>query len=258
MEGELLFIYKTRFKIFMRKKILIIVAIFIAISANIFAEEDENATEKVAITFPYGFYFGPKFVVNQPDSEGLYSPFEASFALGFEYEYRIAKYFEICPSIELSFLHHLWTGKMASISEVENRTAFTFAFTTELPFMLIFDIQNWSLSFGTSLAVLFRFSALDLGIKAGDIGVNGITAKEEVSKINQYFWQEGRWFYPALRAKVEYTFESGWKAGLLFSAYLPISNAWASPKAETLTGKIPFFHDSIFNLAVIMHPGKKK
>ena len=90
------------------------------------------------------------------------------------------------------------------------------------------------------------------------MGVNGITAKEEVSKINSYFWQEGRWFYPALRLKCEHIFESGWKAGLLFSAYLPISNAWASPKAYTSTGKIPFFHDSIFNLSIIMHPGKKK
>ena len=242
----------------MRKRILIALAIFIAISANVFAEESSEAIEKEAITFPYGFYFGPKFVLNKVDDEQLYTPFEVSFALGFEYEYKIAKYFEISPSFELSFLHHLWTGKMASLSEVENRTAFTFAFIAELPLMLIFDIQKWTLSFGPSLGILMRFSALDLGIKAGDVGTNGITAKEEVSKINKYFWQEGRWLYPALRAKVEYTSESGWKAGLLFSAYLPIANAWSSPNAETASGKVPFSHDSIFNLAIIMHPGKKK
>lgn len=242
---------------FLRRKILII-AFIIAIAPNVFAQEGDELAEKEAITFPYGFYFGPKFVVNQVDDEGLYTPFEVSFALGFEYEYRAAKYFEIQPSFELSFLHHLWTGKMASLSEVENRTAFTFAFTAELPLMLAFDIQKWSLSFGASLAVLMRASALDLGIKGEDVGRNRITAKEEVAKINSYFWQEGRWFYPALRAKVEHTFESGWKVGLLFSAYLPISNAWASPNAETASGKVPFAHDSIFNLAVIMHPGKRK
>lgn len=241
---------------FIRKRILIVV--FIAISLSVFAQEGSEAPVVEATTSSFGFYFGPKFVVNQVDEEGLYTPFESTFALGFEYEYRVAKYFEIQPSLELSFLHHLWTGKMASISEVENRTAFTFAFTAELPFMLIFDIQKWNLSFGTSLAVLIRFSALDLGIKGTDIGRNRITAKEEVSKINSYFWQDGRWFYPALRAKCEYTFENGWKAGLLFSAYLPISNIWTSSKAETSSGKIPFFHDSIFNLAVIMHPGKRK
>ena len=243
---------------FGRKKIWGVIVFFVVLSMNVFASEGGEQLEGEAITFPYGFYFGPKFVLNQVDEEGVYTPFEVSFALGFEYEHRIAKYFEIEPSLELSFLHHLWTGKMASLSEIENRTAFTFAFTAELPFMLIFDIQRWSLSFGTSLALLFRFSALDLGVKGGDIGRNRITAKEEVSKINSYFWQEGRWLYPALRAKAEYTFESGWKAGLLFSAYLPISNLWASPKAETTSGKIPFFHDSIFNLAVIMHPGKRK
>lgn len=241
----------------MTKKTWILVAVFIALTVNAFTQEnDEN--KKDVVTIPYGFYFGPKFVVNQVDEEKLYTPFEASFALGFEYEYRVAKYFKIEPSLELSFLHHLWTGKMASLAELENRTAFTFVFTAELPFMLPFDIQRWTLSFGTSLAVLIRFSALDLGVKAGDIGRNRITAKEEISKINSYFWQEGRWFCPALRAKVEYTFESGWKAGLLFSTYLPISNSWASPKAETSSGKIPFFHDSIFNLVVVIHPGKKK
>lgn len=247
---------KNNMEVFMTKRIFVVIVIFFVVNISIFAQEETS--ERQSITFPYGFYFGPKFVVNQVDDEKLYTPFEVSFALGFEYEHRVAKYFEIQPSFELSFLHHLWTGKMASLSEIENRTAFTFAFTAELPFMLIFDIQKWSLSFGTSLAILFRFSALDLGIKSGDVGVNGITAKEEVSKINSYFWQEGRWFYPALRLKCEYTFESGWKAGLLFSAYLPISNAWASPKAYTSTGKIPFFHDSIFNLSIIMHPGKKK
>lgn len=242
----------------MKKIILVVIAIFIVISTNIFSEESTKASEKESVTFPYGFYFGPKFVINKVDEEGLYTPFEASFALGFEYEYRILKYFGIQPSFELSFLHYLWTGKMAALSEIENRTAFTFAFTAELPFMLVFDIQRWSLSFGTSLAVLLRFSALDLGIKGDDIGVNGITAKEEVSKINSYLWQEGKWFYPALRAKVEYTLENGWKAGLLFSAYIPISNAWASGKAETSSGRIPFVHGSIFNLCVIMHPGKRK
>ncbi|MGP1439220.1 MAG: hypothetical protein ACTTJ3_00580 [Treponema sp.] len=239
------------------KKIWIIVAILIALNINTFAQENSNDLEVEARTFPYGFYFGPKFVVSQVDEQGCYSPFEASFALGFEYGYRVAKYFEIQPSFELSFLHHLWTGKMVALSEIENRTAFTFAFTAELPFMLAFDVQRWTLSFGASLALLIRFSALDLGVKGDEIGRNRITAKEEVSKINSYFWQEGRWFYPAIRAKCEYTFESGWKAGLLFSAYLPISNIWASPKAETSSGKIPFFHDSIFNLAIIIHPGKK-
>lgn len=241
----------------MTKKTWILVAVFIALTVNAFTQEN-NENKKDVVTIPYGFYFGPKFVVNQVDEEKLYTPFEASFALGFEYEYRVAKYFKIEPSLELSFLHHLWTGKMASLAELENRTAFTFVFTAELPFMFPFDIQRWTLSFGTSLAVLIRFSALDLGVKAGDIGRNRITAKEEISKINSYFWQEGRWFCPAFRAKVEYTFESGWKAGLLFSTYLPISNSWASPKAETPSGKIPFFHDSIFNLVVVIHPGKKK
>ncbi|MGP1437549.1 MAG: hypothetical protein ACTTKH_00585 [Treponema sp.] len=242
---------------FLIKKIWIVFIVFILINANIFSQETVE-DEGEAITFPYGFYFGPKFVVNQVDDEGLYTPFEASVAFGFEYEYRAAKYFEIQPSLELSFLHHLWTGKMASLSEIENKTAFTFAFTAELPLMLAFDIQKWTVSFGPSLAVLIRFSALDLGIKGSDIGNNKITASEEVAKINSYFWQEGRWFYPALRTKCEYTFNTGWKVGLLFSAYLPISNIWASAKAETSTGKIPFFHDSIFNLSIIMHPGKKK
>ena len=203
-----------------------------------------------------GFYLGSKFAVNKIDDEESLHPFEASFSLGFEYEWKPVKYFALAPSLDLSFFHYLWTSGIAAHAENENRTAFTIAFTMELPFMLVFDIERWSLSFGASMAIFARASALDLGIKNDDLSQTGLTAKEEVKKINEYHWQKGRFFYPAIRLKGEYTFDNGWKVGLLFSSYIPIFNAWGEQIANTQSGKVPFVHDAIFSLAIIMHPAK--
>ncbi len=223
-------------------------------NANASNLEETGARYK---TLPYGFYIGAKFVTNQIDDEEKVIPFVATATAGFEYEYKL-KYFALQPSFDLSFLHYLWTGNIASHAETENRTAFTIAFSAELPFMLNFDIQRWSISFGASLAFLARVSALDLRVKADEsVSDAGLTAKEEVAFINKYHWQSGRFFYPALRLKTDYTFENGWKAGVLFSTYLPIFNAWSKKIANTATGKVPFMHDGIFTLAIIMHPGKK-
>ena len=208
-------------------------------------------------TVPYGFYVGAKFVTNQIDYEEKTIPFIATATVGFEYEYKIG-YFALQPSFDLSFMHYFWTGSLAAHAENENRTAFTIALTAELPLMLNFDIQRWSISFGASLAFLMRGSALDLGVKADEsVSEGGMTAKEEVAAINKYHWQSGRFFYPAIRLKTEYTLENGWKAGVLFSTYLPIFNAWSDKIANTPTGKVPFMHDGIFTFAIVIHPGKK-
>lgn len=205
---------------------------------------------------PCGFYLGSKFAINKIDDEGSRHPFETSFSLGFEYEWKFARYFALTPSLDLSFFHYLWTSDIATHAESENRTAFTIAFTMELPFMFVFDLKRWNISFGASLAILARGSALDLGIKKDDVSPTGLTAKEEVKKINAYHWQNGRFFYPAIKLKGEYIFDNGWKIGILFSNYIPIFNAWSKQIVDTQSGKMPFMHDAIFGLAVIIHPAK--
>lgn len=245
------------------KKTYIFFTMFFLISTSIFANEDKGkdtdaTSNNETITLPYGFYLGAKFAINQPDKEETFTPFEATASIGFEYEYKALNHFAIQPSFDISFFHYLWTGAIASHSEQENRTAFTIALTAELPLMVIFDIQKWTLSFGPSLAILARGSALDLGVKGDDESGMGLTAREEVKNINKYHWGNGRFFYPAFRIKTEYTLETGWKVGCLFSIYLPIFNLWGKKIAQTTNGKVPFLHDAIFNLSVIIHPGKRK
>ena len=217
------------------------------------AVSSKDSVKVNKIPSPFGFYIGSKFGLNSLDDGGLSTPFEATVSLGFEYEY-IFKYFAIQPSVDLSFFHYLWTGNVAAHSESENRTAFTIALTLEFPLMFVLNIKRWSLSFGGSIACVCRVSALDLGIRSDEESSLGTTAKEEVKHINAYHWQGGRFFYPALRLKGEYTLESGWKVGLLFSAYLPIFNTWAKSATKE---KVPFLHDSIFNIAFVIHPWRR-
>jgi|GEM_PF-528776 len=247
---------------------LLFSSLLIAQESEIEDDEDDDETNELdvskkndddkeqALPHPCGFYLGSKFAINKIDDNENFHPFEVSFSLGFEYEWKFAKYFALAPSLDLSFFHYLLASEIAAHAETENRTAFTIAFTMELPFMFVFDIERWSLSFGGSLAILARGSALDLGIKKDSFSYTGLSAKEEVKKINAYHWQGGRFLYPAIRLKGEYTFDNGWKAGLLFSSYIPLFNIWNDKIADTQTGKVPFMHDAIFNLAIIMHPPK--
>ncbi len=253
------------------KKQLIISLLLLSFFPFLYANEEsgrkENEMEKTEIDkiaslplpAPYGFYFGAKFSLNKIDEEQKFQTFATSAMFGFEYNARISKHFEIVPSFDLTLWHYLLAGEVAAHSEPENRTAFTIAFSFELPFMVAFDIERFSISFGVSLATFIRGSVLDLGIKAEEgAEENGISAKEEVKRINQYHWKSGRWFYPAVRFESGYVFESGWRAGLIFASYIPIFNIWNKAVANTKSGKVGFLHDAIFSIAISVHPPQKE
>lgn len=226
-----------------------IFAVFISffICLSLFCAEKEPAFEPS----PWGGYFGSKVILNKPDTKNKTIPAAFSLLAGAEYEHTLVRYLAIIPSLDFSAFHYLWTGHAAALSETENRTAFVFMSKAELPLMLVFKPDNWTVSLGAGLAFLIRFAALDLGVKPEDKGRSGLSAKEEVKLINKHLWKSGRWVYPSLRFKTEYTFSSGWKTGAMINIYLPVFNAWTKPKT-------PFSNELMVQLGIILHPAQKK
>lgn len=208
----------------------------------------------------FGFYLGSEIIISKTGRK-VDPPAGLSLNIGFECEYRVLKHLTLAPSLDFSFFHYGWIAGINKngdpvnktyICEPENRTALTFVFLLDMPVLAAFDINSWTVAFGGGLALLSRFGALEPGVSADEkSSLNSLTAKEELQKINRWFWQNGRFFYPSFRFKTEYTFDSGWKTGIQLKAFLPIFNLWDSAKSR-------FSDGLIVQVGVILHPAKTK
>ena len=212
---------------------------------------EEQGTENIKpVPIPVGFYIGSQVIVSNTGNK-VDTPAGIAVNFGGEYEYRALKHLNFSPSLDFSFFHYGLINGRAHICEIENRTALTFTFSLDMPVLASFDINRWNISFGGGLVFLVRFGILDLGVKPEEKNSAGVTAKEEVKKINSFFWKNGRFIYPSFRFKAAYTFESGWKIGLQTKFFLPICNLWDKTK--------PKFSDGmIVQIGIIIHPAKRK
>lgn len=255
----------------MRKKIKLIVLLFLSFNIFIFAQEtgipvneegkitdsldaDHQYVEPPAQIkpYPFGFYFGTSIILCDTE-QNANSPASIAFNLGCEYEYKFAKYVAIHPSVDFSFFHYGWLNRRAYITELENRTALVFNFMADIPVLVHFNLKSWSISFGGGLGFLIRFGVLEPGVNANEQLTKGITASQEIKEINKYLWKNGRFLYPSLRFKTEYTFNSGWKVGIMLKTYIPIFNSW-----DKLEPQIHFIEGTIIQTGVIIHPAKIK
>lgn len=241
----------------MPKKIKFAVLMFFIFAVCIFGKEkiqreaSEDTVQKM--TSPFGFYFGTGIVLSDSARKGD-PPAGVAFNIGGEYEYRFVKYAAVHPSVDLSFFHYGWINNRAHITELENRTALTFAFLADMPLMIVTDVKNWTISIGAGVAFLIRFGVLEPNVAPHEKQTGAeITAAQELSGINKYFWSNGRFFYPSIRFKTEYTFASGWKTGFQIKTYLPIFNTWDKSKPA-----VRFSNEMLIQIGVVVHPAKKQ
>ncbi|UTC65944.1 MULTISPECIES: hypothetical protein [unclassified Treponema] len=229
----------------------------ILFNINIHSQEAEQKEEKTnqdenfsKVPSDFGFYMGTEIIFSSLKKQAA-PPMGTALNLGAEYEYKGINKLSIVPSLDFSLFHYAFYNKKAYICEIENRTALTMSFLFDVPFLLRFDVKSWTISMGGGLAFFMRFGLLEPGIKPEDVGDSGLNAKSEVKAINKYFWQNGRFIYPSLRFKTEYTLASGWKAGVQLKAFLPLSNLW-----DKLTDKNS--DGFMLQAGIVLHPAVKK
>ena len=240
--------------------------LLIFLSFNIYAQESkpkqeaEQKTEETneadqtevltKIPSDFGFYIGTEMVFSSLKKQAA-PPMGTALNLGAEYEYKGIKKLSIVPSLDFSLFHYGLRRKKAYICEIENRTALTMSLLLDVPFLARFDLHPWTISIGGGLALFMRFGLLEPGIKPEETGTEGLSLVKEVQEINRYFWQNGRFIYPSLRFKTEYTMASGWKVGVQLKAYLPFSNLWDKLKNKWSDG-------IIVQAGIVLHPAVKK
>ena len=167
-------------------------------------------------------------------------------------EYRLALRSDIAfaPNVSLYFLQYLWDDgtQRALPAEIENRTAFVPSLFIDLPFLYHFRKDRFDFAFGGGAAFILRYGFLESGVAADEKYSNeDLNAAEQVSAINSYLWNYGRWFCPTIQAGVRYELENGWGAGLTFRLGIPVSNLWSSPS-------VPFVDSMMIMAALVVIP----
>lgn len=168
-----------------------------------------------------------------------------------EYRLALGDSVAFAPSASLYFLQYLWDDgtQRALPAEIENRTAFVPNLFIDLPFLYHFRKNRFDFAFGGGPAFIIRYGFLDSGVSAGEIyeGYETLTAGEQVSAINSYLWNYGRWFCPTIQAGFRYELENGWGAGLTLRLGIPVSNLWSSPA-------VPFVDSMMIMASLVVIP----
>jgi hypothetical protein len=149
----------------------------------------------------------PSLLLNTEDKKySAPSPVFFPLSLGVQIETPFAK---IEPSISLWTNYYLLAHDKALISEIENRTSLAISSMINIP--ASFSIGETGLSISAGFAFFLRFA----------LPLEGIEASDEVSKINEYFWQKMRFLY--LSTDVQWMFDlPKVKAGPILRFYLPL------------------------------------
>jgi hypothetical protein len=167
-------------------------------------------------------------------------------------EYRLALNSDVAfaPNASLYFQQYLWDDgtQRALPAEIENRTAFVPTLFIDLPFLYHFRKDRFDVSFGGGPAFIIRYGFLESGVAADEqYPYEDLNAADQVSAINSYLWNYGRWFCPTIQAGVRYELENGWGAGLTLRLGIPVSNLWSSPP-------VPFIDSMMIMASLVVIP----
>lgn len=151
--------------------------------------------------------------------------------IGAEYRYPITPLVAFAPSGTLYAAQYLFANNRALPAEIENRTAYVPSLLLDFSFLYHIEKGRFTYSFGGGPAIIARYGFLEYGISGNAINPGEtLNASAQVDAINEYFWGYGRWFYPIVQAGIRYELETGWGAGLVIRAAIPVSNIWAKPE----------------------------
>jgi len=122
----------------------------------------------------------------------------------------------------------------------ENRSAFVMGFLTGFQTMALFPIGK-----GVDVRV-YGGTAADLRLVVLAFGLNhpadftgDIETRDpqlETDAIREYFWSEGRWFYPSAGVGIDFPLSERFKLGFDFRAWFPLYRAWADKELPFIDG----------------------
>lgn len=136
---------------------------------------------------------------------------------------------ELAPMVNMYITRYLWANERALPAALENRTALVPTILLDVPAVYRINAGRVNFDLGAGLAFCIRAAFAESVLPDEE--------KSSVKSINKYLWEQGRFLYPSFRAGITLPLENGVEPGLLFRAFVPVFNFWATPKVP--------FHDSM-------------
>ena len=114
---------------------------------------------------------------------------------------------------------YFWDAKRkrAFPAEIEQRVAYVPSVMFDSPLLLCASVKNSIFAAGVGPAFLLRFAVPAAYVSA--------SKKDDIKAINQWFWQNGRFFYVSLHFSWDYVLSGGTAVGLGTGVYFPLSAA---------------------------------
>ncbi len=163
---------------------------------------------------------------------------QRSMGLGLEYSLGPSGLVTFEPGLTIHDAWYRYTAGGRAVTGIDTifRDAWVMGFLLDFPFLYNLKLgAKSSIALGAGPAFNLRF-----GIKA-----TTDTPDANVSGINAFLWDQGRFFMPSTHARYEYKVSERYRLGATLSMYWPIFNLWAGEG-------LGFFDQATFGLAVTL------
>lgn len=120
---------------------------------------------------------------------------------------------------------------MALPAEIENRTTTTLSFMVNIPLVFSIFLAKSRFQIYGGPGMLIRFGLLSPSVKDSDTGWTG-SAGGDADSINQWFWNDMRWFYLNLGGSWLYNLPHAIKAGPVINCSIPIGGLISSQNVQ--------------------------
>jgi len=122
----------------------------------------------------------------------------------------------------------------------ENRSAFVMGFITAIQLTAAFPIGNEGIDVRVFLgpAADFRIVTLAFGLNhpADFTGNIETDAQLQTDAISEYFWSEGRWFYPVFGAGMDFPINEKFLLGFDLRVWFPVYRLWTDENLPPIDG----------------------
>ncbi|WP_428768973.1 hypothetical protein V1L52_09115 [Treponema sp. HNW] len=177
-------------------------------------QRDDSALKKT----PIGrlvFTLGAAGVLNT-DKNSAPSPVLFTVGAGARFPFYTNKtmILSVAPHGHFFASFYFWdkTRELVLPAEIEQRIAYVPAIMFDSPVLFHFPVKNSVFAAGLGPSFLLRFAARAINVASSE--------DAHIRLMNKWFWQNGRFFYPALHFSWDYIFPSGAAAGIGLKAYI--------------------------------------
>ncbi|MGP1587357.1 MAG: hypothetical protein ACTTHG_03330 [Treponemataceae bacterium] len=239
--AKLYFIFILAFPVFINFSLPIAAQNFQPDQQENLLENNSEKNVKKLLDYPttYNIFInmGSTIQINQaPLPSGNMTVF--SFGIGGSIGF--AKWFAFMPHIQFFGNYYLWNKENALPSPPENRTAYVPAILLDFPMCFVCPVGKTQFSLGAGFVFYARVAFLTDGVPPAE--------QDDVKKINNFFWSNGRFFMPSFQLAWDFGLTNDSFCGIFVKYLLPMGswidkNSFSKAQETIISAGIRFGFD---------------